>query len=408
MNTTDDIQLKCYLFLSQIECQTLFESVLSVTYDHLIPVFNYRNLLLHLLIFCLFFSLGPKEWQNIEKEVTNEENINVNCGDSDVTNDSEELEAVSDDINVSNEKEENSSEDDQSSDTKVNETTEKIVDSNVKKGKSAPKSSIDILSKVFPNMKTQVLFNALKECEGDVLQTIERLVNSGAQTNGKRKICNDSQNDGIDEHKSSANNNSQISLMAYKQTQSLSKDMSKSSPKCSPHFNPQTINTSLNPNSQPFLSMLTNISNSTVGIPPPLVSSMSTNAITTSPRSSIGSSRPTGTGLSGQFSHSSNLNPSIPRGLFGSVGSPYTGLFPVFPSAATNFNLGIFGGSGGSAHNSCSPNTFPIVSEGMALDHLHHSLKRNSNTIISENDWYSESKRSAHEKKATTELIADN
>ena len=353
--------------------------------------------------------MQSKEWQNIEKVVTNEENITVNSGESDDTNESDEFGAQSDDINVSNEKEDNSSEDDQSSDTKLNQNNDKSVDSIAIKAKSSPKSSIDILSKVFPNMKTNMLSNALKECEGDVLQTIERLVNSGAQTNGKRKNCNDSENDSTDGQKSNAKNNSQISLMAYKQSQTLPKDIStKSSSKCSPHFNPHPTNTSLNPNSQPFLSMLTNISNNAVGIPPPLVSSMTTNAISTSPRSSIGSARSAASGLSGQYSHSSNMNSSLPRGLFGSVGSPYTGIFPMFPNVSTNLNFGLFAGSGSSAPNNCSPNVpFSMGNEVLPLDHLHVSLKRNSNAIIAENDWFSENKRNA-DKKSNSEMVGDN
>ncbi len=399
-------------------------SLFMVTYDHLIAT---KQLYLVLYLSIFYF----KEWP-LEKLQRTEENITVNSGESNDTDeqrsDSEDFGAVSDEANASNEndKEIHSSDEEQSLSPKISQSND---NKSANKTKALPNSSIDILLKIFPNHKTKVLSNSLKECGGDVLQTIEQLVNSSNHSNGKRKISNE----GIAENKlksetlnnnNNNNNNNidnpQLALVGYKHNQNSvsAKDHSpKSNNKCLPQFNAHSANMSLHPHQQPFLSMLTNISNNSVGIPPPLVSSMTTNASAQSSRSTMGSSRTSTTTMGSQYSHSNvNLTSSLPRGLFGSVASPYAGLFPVFPTSATNLNFSLFAGSGNTAHNNCSSTApFTMPNDSMAsLDHLHVPLKRNSNSIITENDWFTDAKRIssstisvAHDKKSNPEFVGD-
>ena len=314
------------------------------------------------------------------------------------------------------EKEVQTSDDEQNDEIKDNQNTDISVDSASDKQKSVPKSSIDILIKVFPTVKTTILSNALKECRGDVLKAIESLVNSGVQSNGKRRLESEKQNEDIGQQKTNTNDkSSHISSINYKQNQTIAKDLSPKN-KCSPQMSTHSPNISeySHPSQQPFLSMLTNMSNNAVGIPPPLVSSMQTSG-RTSLVSSRSHSSAAAAALGTQFAQTSNLN-SLPRSLFGSMGSPYAGLFPVFPTAAANLNFSLFAGTGTTAHSNCSPNTpFTVANDVMPLDHIHVPLKRNSNAIIAENDWFADSKRISsntlsvnHEKKINTEFVNEN
>ncbi|XP_054162414.1 doublesex- and mab-3-related transcription factor A1-like [Oppia nitens] len=327
-----------------------------------------------------------------DKSETIEENIAVNSDESNDTEDSDEFGVASDetDITTHNDKVET-----QSSDEELSRDTNKHVQRSGKlranktlKNHSKPQP-IEILLKVFPHIKTSILMNALKESGDDVLKTIEQLVTSArdVQTNGQQRNASKLCNDMISDHKVNHNVDSQhISLINHKHNESTAKDLSPKS-KVS-QMTSQSTSVSLHPYQQPFLSMLTNMSSNTAGIPPPLVSSLVTSAGAVSPRTS------SATGLGGQYSQASttNLTSALPRGLFGAVGSPYASLFPVFPTASTNLNFSLFSGTAGNTtHNNCSPTTapFPLGNDGMPLDHL-MSLKRNSNQLHNESDWFRE------------------
>ena len=337
----------------------------------------------------------------------------MNVGDSDTDDqqtDSDDYGTMSDDgpEHGKHDKDIQSSNDEASLSPKsIHKENEKKTDSvSNHKPKSSSSTSLDILMKVFPNHKTSSLLDQLKQCNGDVLLTIERLLggdsNGGINRNGKRKNSDllsegNKQRIKVDEiqHSRNSRNNSPNNLVS---------PIKSSSPKSINCLSFPTNIPQLQHHQQPFLTMLTNMSNNTAGIPPPLVSSS-----TTSKRASTGSrtSNTHNSSMGSQYSQNMNLA-SFPRGIFGNVASPYGGMFPTF-STPNNLNFGLFGSNNGSLiqqhtqNANCpatTPYTMPSSDMISPIEHLHAQVKRNSGGSMISSEWLTR-----EGKKLTPEMI---
>ncbi|RWS12362.1 doublesex- and mab-3-related transcription factor A2-like protein, partial [Dinothrombium tinctorium] len=211
---------------------------------------------------------------------------------------------------------------------------------------SSNDETLDVLTKIFPNHKTQTLSAALNSSGGDVLQVIEQLLskNNNVTSNGESEDLRKTpqQRESSNRFETQQASSGDVDAAAYSKSVHLysAKDLST-------HTRPAVA--SKHHNSPPFYSMLTNLApnESAHSMPPLLMNAVAAESV--SQRDTHRRNLSTHLHNMQQIHHS--LSP-FQRGILG-VASPYANLFPAFPTSAANF--GFFGACSTSTPSSSTP-----------------------------------------------------
>ncbi len=269
--------------------------------------------------------------------------------------------------------------------------------------KAAKPSSLEILAKVFPNQKSSVMLKALNECNGNVLQTIEKILSisrTGQMINEDKKRSNsnsDSEKHQEMSKKSSYGRKSPENFISPKdlspKNRQFSYAASMNSINSIQQQQHQLQQLQQHSQQQPFFSIMPMTANN-AGIPPPLVSASNHSGRRSS---GVGSRSNTSQPPSQYMPPNMNLTSSFPRNMFGAMSSPYAGLFPAFPASAANLNFGLLTPNSAAImqqqqHTVCPTSTsaYTITDAGMSpLEHLQSQVKRSSaqSMMGDNNEW---------------------